>query len=277
MESGNAGGGGSATVTPEAWTQITSYVQSLLADTARLKEQLTATQAHVVQAPSGPKPNKPNTFSGKLGTVDAWVSHMDQYLAGTDPGQALAIAKTYLQGEAFAWYQSYAASSAVADWPSLRDAMTHRFNPLNKEQAARNLLHKWRQIKDVTTYNKTFQSIVLDIPSITMPEKIDRYSRGLKSYIWEVLCTKQYESVETLMLDALKVEAAKRGSYRSSAQSNAYQAAVSKAESTPMDISAVQVTRLTPEERKRCMRDGLCLRCREKGHLARSCPKTRRN
>lgn len=71
MESGNAGGGGSATVTPEAWTQITSYVQSLLADTARLKEQLTATQAHVVRAPSGPKPNKPNTFSGKLGTVDA--------------------------------------------------------------------------------------------------------------------------------------------------------------------------------------------------------------
>lgn len=155
--------------------------------------------------------------------------------------------------------------------------MTHRFNPLNKEEAARNLLHKWRQVKDVTTYNETFQSIVLDIPSITMPEKIDRYSRGLKSYIWEVLCTKQYDSVETLMVDALKVEAAKRGRYRGSPQSDVYLAAISKGDSASMDISAVHVTRLTTEERKRCMRDGLCLRCREKGHLAKSSPKARRN
>ena len=103
----------------------------------------------------------------------------------------------------------------------------------------------------------SFQSIVLDIPKITMPEKIDRYSRGLKSYIWEALCTKQYDTVEALMLDALKVEAAKRGSYRGNEKGNAFTAAASKYGPAPIDISALPMTRLTPEERKRCMRDGL--------------------
>jgi len=277
MEGGSTGLEGTAPVTPEQWAQMTTYVQSLLSDTERLKEQLAATQQQVGRSSGGPKPNKPTTFSGKPGTVDAWVSHMDLYLTGAESAQALAIAKTYLQGEAFSWFQAYATTSAVADWPTLREALQYRFSPLNKEQAARDMLHKWRQVKDVTTYNRTFQSIVLDIPKITMPEKIDRYSRGLKSYIWEALCTKQYDTVEALMLDALKVEAAKQGSYRGNAQGGAFTAAASKYGPAPMDISALPMTRLTPEERKRCMRDGLCLRCRAKRHLAKDCTKAKRN
>lgn len=124
--------------------------------------------------------------------------------------------------------------------------MTHWFNPLNKQEAARTLLQKWRQVKDVTTYNETFQSIALDSSSIIMPAKIDWYSRGLKSFVLEVLCTKGYDSVDALMVDALKVESAKPESYRCSAQSDAYRAAVSKGYTAPMDISAVQMTRFGP-------------------------------
>lgn len=45
----------------------------------------------------------------------------------------------------------------------------------------------------------------------------------------------------------------------------------------PMDISTIKVENLTPEEGQRCMREGLCLRCREKGHMAKDCPKSQRN
>jgi hypothetical protein len=39
-----------------------------------------------------------------------------------------------------------------------------------------------------------------------------------------------------------------------------------------MDVDAIKVAKLTKEERDRCMREGLCLRCRKKGHMARNCP-----
>ncbi|GAB0492318.1 hypothetical protein MMPV_009604 [Pyropia vietnamensis] len=164
--------------------------------------------------------------------------------------------------------------SCIRDWQALREALKNRFNPLNKVQAARDLLHKWKQVKDVSSYNKSFQSIILDIPDITVAEIVDRYSRGLKPYIWEVLCLKQYESLEAIMLDALKVEAAKRGTRRIS---NHEVAATSAGIPVPMDLSSVKVVKLTPEERQRCMREGLCLRCRQKGHLAKDCPKGRGN
>jgi len=51
-------------VTPEQWAQMTTYVQSLLPDTERLKEQLAATQQQVGRPSGGPKPNKPTNFSG---------------------------------------------------------------------------------------------------------------------------------------------------------------------------------------------------------------------
>ena len=42
---------------------------------------------------------------------------------------------------------------------------------------------------------------------------------------------------------------------------------------TPMEIGNVQLGKLTKEERDRCLKEGLCLRCRESRHLAKNCPK----
>ena len=39
----------------------------------------------------------------------------------------------------------------------------------------------------------------------------------------------------------------------------------------PMDIGNVN-RKLTPQERERCMKEGLCLYCRKKGHLVGQCP-----
>ena len=40
-----------------------------------------------------------------------------------------------------------------------------------------------------------------------------------------------------------------------------------------MQIDAVRVKSLTPEERKRHMDEGLCLYCGDQGHRAGSCPR----
>ena len=45
-------------------------------------------------------------------------------------------------------------------------------------------------------------------------------------------------------------------------------------EPTPMDIGSVNIIRkLSPAERERMLKEGRCLRCREKGHYARNCPR----
>lgn len=73
---------------------------------------------------------------------------------------------------------------------------------------ARDKLAIWKQIKDVVTYNKYFLDIVLDIPNISIEEQIDRYSKGLKQYIFKELCTRDYDNLNDLMKDAECVEMA---------------------------------------------------------------------
>lgn len=271
--------------TSENWNQLAAYVQTLgdeikscKAELEETKEQLAVARNQAALAGSiAAKPNKPTLFSGKPGTVEAWCSHMDSYVRTSSPGEACRIACTYLDGEAFNWWHTYRVQTDVPDWTSLRNALIRRFSPLNKVQAARNKLHSWRQIKDVATFNKSFLSIILDIPEITEEEKIDRYSRGLKREIWEPLCIRTYTELEALMMDALRVEAAKSGSARMTTGTGPSSAKAASVGAVPMDISSIKVQKLTPEERQRCMREGLCLRCREKGHLAKDCPKGQRN
>ncbi len=50
-------------------------------------------------------------------------------------------------------------------------------------------------LNDVAAFNDDFQCIILDIPNISVDEQIDRYTRGLKRYIWKELCTNEYTNV----------------------------------------------------------------------------------
>lgn len=202
---------------------------------------------------------------------------MDSDVQLTDPDKACRIACTYLDGEAITWWHTHSRTIAVPDWTGLRAALIRRFSPLNKTQAARDKLHSWRQIKDVGTFNRTFLSVLLDIPDITEAEKIDRYSRGLKRDIWQALCLETYKDLESLMTDALRVEAAKAGASRITSNVSSTSGKPPTTGVIPMDISSIKVDKLTPEKRQRCMRESLCLRCREKRHLAKDCPTGQRN
>ncbi|KAF8546709.1 hypothetical protein OG21DRAFT_1426311, partial [Imleria badia] len=39
-----------------------------------------------------------------------------------------------------------------------------------------------------------------------------------------------------------------------------------------MDVDAVHIGKLTPEEQKKCVEKGLCFRCRKGGHVSNNCP-----
>ena len=100
----------------------------------------------------------------------------------------------------------------MTTWPLLKEALILRFESLNRVKIARDKLAKWKQTNDVASFNEDFQKILLDIPTITIEEQIDRYARGLKPFIFRELCTGEYNNLTDLMRDAQRVESAFRRS-----------------------------------------------------------------
>ena len=72
------------------------------------------------------------------------------------------------------------------------------------------MLSKWRQLKDVLSFNEESLRILLDIPNISEEEQIVRYTRELKPYIWEEICTTEYRELSEAMADAERIDAAHR-------------------------------------------------------------------
>ena len=148
---------------------------------------------------------------------------------------------------------------------------------MNKSKKARDKLAKWRQVKDVSTFDYDFQRIILDIPNICIEEQIDRYTRGIQPYIWRELCTREYTSLNTAMRDAERVESAHR---RSGDPSRARKNASTLRSSDGLaliEMGNFRIKKITPAERQICMNEGRCFRCREKGHTANKYPKVRGN
>ena len=224
------------------------------------------------------KLRKPVSFFGKSSeSILSWAKHMDNYLDTTSGPEALNVAVSYLDGNAHEWWIAYSQTGEgqkIEVWEHLKQALIDRFQSLNKEKTARDKLAKWKQVKDVLQFNHDFQRIVLDIPDISIPEQIDRYTRGLKPYIWKEMCTKDYDNLTDAMRDAERIEAAHR---RLKNHVSAKRQPVGDSGRAPMEIGNVELKKLTPAEREKCMKEGRCLRCREKGHLAKNCPKGRGN
>ena len=230
-----------------------------------------------------PKLKKPENFTeGTKDSVLSWTTHMSNYLRDVNEPQATSIAVSYLQSTAHDWWIKYQLTEdgkKVETWPQLKDALIARFDTLNKEKIARDKLAGWRQIKDVKTFNDDFQKIILDIPNISVDEQIDRYTRGLKNYIFKELCTVEYSRLSDAMRDAERIESAHKRVPSSNKGNNKGNNNGSNGNTNPvpMEIGNIQIKKLTPEEREKCMKEGLCLRCRQKGHMAKNCPKGQRN
>ena len=263
-------------------TELNQTKQALHNAQVKLTAQDTASN-NAAQAGLQPKKNKPDNYTGdKKESVLSWTTHMSNYLEKVEEPQAKSIAVSYLSGTAHEWWIKYKETKdgqKITTWAQLREALVSRFSTLNKEKIARDRLAVWKQLKDVRSFNEDFQKIILDIPNITIDEQIDRYTRGLKNYIWKEICTNDYESLSDAMCDAERIESAHRRVPTSSKKSLKNNSTGSQGDinPVPMELGNVQLRKLTSEEREKCMKEGLCLRCRQKGHMAKDCPKGKRN
>ena len=290
----------------ESQQQIASLQEALVAsqnahggaqsEIHNLRTQLHTTQAlmHIDPGPRKPKIQKPRNFCGK-GSVTSWTTQMTNYVREEADEDALAIAVSYLDGAAHEWWIVFSQSiegRSISTWEGMKAALIRRFDTLNKRKIARDKLASLKQVKDVATFNEDFLRVILDIPNISMGEQLDRYTRGLKPYIWREMCTNDYNDIIRAMRDAERIEAAHgRAKYirnyvaHESLVPNTVQlpmlseadlGRIAEGEESnapdPMDIGNMKLKKLTPVEREQCRREGRCFRCRQKGHNAINCP-----
>ena len=272
----------------QAYQQLLTQFNNAQNQLGALKNELQSNQAvqqMVTNAitntqPSGPKVKQPDSFKGK-GSVSSWATLMDNYIVNVPEPRALNIAVSYLEGTAHEWwivYKSTTPGQAVTTWPALKVALLSRFETLNKVKIARDKLAKWKQIKDVSTFNDDFHKIILDIPNISVEEQIDRYTRGLKPFIWKELCTREYENLGDAMKDAERVESAHKRLGKATKPVNPPSGKPPRNDGVvPMEIGNIQLQKLNPAEREQCKKEGKFFRCRMKGHMAKNCPKGRGN
>ena len=174
-------------------------IMQLQSELSGTRNQLSITQAALQNQGSTagrhnlPKPKRPESYKGK-GSIESWITHITNYVIGVPDEQALTIAASYLEGPAHEWWIVYRQTEEgrmVKTYDQFKVAIQARFETLNKVKIARDKLAKWKQVKNVSSFNEDFLRIVLDIPNISVEEQIDRYTRGLKPYIWKELCTKE--------------------------------------------------------------------------------------
>ena len=87
---------------------------------------------------------KPKPFRGK-GSIQSWVVHMDNYVSHATVDKKLAIAVSFLEGNAHEWWIVHSTMEAehnVHTWEQLKQALLKRFQPLNKTKIARDRLAK---------------------------------------------------------------------------------------------------------------------------------------
>ena len=262
--------------------QVTQALNTANQNNAALQARLQAQSS--VQIPQV-KLKKPDSYKGK-GSITSWVVHMDNYTRGSSPEQAFLIGVSFLEGNAHEWWIVHSHTEDgrnITTWQGLKEALVKRFQPLNRTKMARDKLAKWKQIKDVPSFNEEFLRILLDIPNISEEEKIDRYTRALKPYVWKEMCTKDYSELSEAMADAERIEEAHRRIGTRNSRTNMSNRPTRSSGITsgsgvaPMDLGNAQVKRLSPAEKAMCIREGLCFRCHEKGHRARVCPKGQRS
>jgi hypothetical protein len=312
-----------ATLSPEQLMALMQEIQSF-------KTQLDQTQAQLAQqqhasataaaTPRAPllKPAKPDTFDGaKPGNrVDSWLFQLTEYFGacGVISGaERVAYAGSMLRGAASTWWRqrrTQAAAGAMTDittWDQFCAELRAQFTLINAVKVARDELAALKQTGAVQTYALRFRDITLQIPDITEPEKLDRFTRGLKPRLQRELAIREPANLDDAVRMAERIDVVDFAWHQRASRTTTDYANHQRPE--PMELGNIETkprsaatavhrfsnsnhpralqpnldskTRefnrkpLTSEERERLRKIGACFKCRQTGHTANECPELR--
>lgn len=286
-------------------------VDACLAEIARLNGELTAVRAVLPSAPRR-KVIAPDFYKGEQGSAVVHhlvlASSYVRCLGLTGDREKIDAAVELLRGEALTWWLNLVAGQqAPATWELYTAALVSRFHGANAEFAAQCQFDDLRQLTTVDTFVTQFESLGIQAgydntaPAMAKHLKF-KFLRGLKEGIRSRVMTQNpadYDAAKALALQQEAILLCARSMDRPRSPSpysrTTYAQAAAPPRTTPMELGAIQERRATPgkvrpggsngsrlqlpradiprAEYERRRREGLCVYCGEKGHLAGACPR----
>src|SRR3954468_7713202 len=233
---------------------------------------------------------QPDTFDGRKIPVELWIFQIKQYILATkneNQEQVVYIATNLLRGDTAIWWRHYynyftKEELAILNWKEFEKMLIRKFKPVNAAKTARDQLAHLRQTGSVKTYNTAFTSTILEIPTISKEEQLDRYTRGLKEKVRVEVELREPSDLEEAMRITDRFDTI---SFTYTARTPFYPAKTQETRANPtkrdtlglalmeIDYITPRFKKLTEEERDKLRRIGACFACRQPGHMASQCPK----
>ena len=245
----------------------------------------------------------PAPFSRKTTEASRWLKAMDTYflinptiyssdelkltliLSKMDTGKGIAFSEK--------WYDKLKNTSLKPEDKTLTkfvEDYNENFNPLDAKVRARRDLSKLVQKpgKDEDrTLNDGFQDFVNEFENLATKAQFEdkltavtQFSTGLDRQISTMILSMQNppDTLEEWIAKAkvfhnqkLRIDELKKGTQYSNFRTPNSSSSRTSFNPNAMDVDAVRLKKLSPQEWAKCMKEGRCFRCRKTGHDARNC------
>ena len=238
----------------------------------------------------------PKVFSGETEDAIQWVNAMEVYFRvnpstfTTDNIKLVTLLNRMGKGwgKYFAdiWLRILADANVKAsdkDFDHIKKAFADMFYPYHADETARDELEDLKQIstwKDdgFQTYLSKFQYLVaqsstgntpairrlfaegLDIQLATMIYSMEKVPTTLKAWMEKAI---DFHKQKAYIIALKKGQGLPLSSFSSNSHSTK--------DPNTMDVNTVHLKKLSPADWAQCIREGLCFRCRKKGHSTNEC------
>lgn len=224
----------------------------------------------------------------------------------------IQLASSYLKDSAATWYSFLPSEKIHSmTWLEFTSLFLQRYVSVDSDQQARRALMNLKQqsMRDIDRYNHSFQYYMNQITNMAEEDRVMYYTNGLVRELQFklVVDTDRTRTLESTIASATKLahlfsQLQPRFNYGSVPGTQRFNNGsqhttihtTSNTTETAMDLSNLtnssdesttgeqlsamsnssrpRVAKLTPEERERCFKLGLCFRCRQSGHRSTQCP-----
>ena len=228
-------------------------------------------------SPATLKPPTPPKFRGayKEPRVLEWSHQVSQYLLSAglaETIQGIFHASAFLADEAATWWRLYCARverkevACPLNWWGFRALIIEQFSETNRLTTLRDRFAKIQQKTTVAKYIAEFQAIVLELPEKSEGDQVHQFVRGLKKQVQLHTRTQSPTTLDHAMRIA---DEADRAIFDVGGSTSSFVGKSRGKGPEPMQLNAAT---LTPEQKARCVDEGLCFNCMKPGHSARFCP-----